>query len=150
MARGRHRTSPHEYSTALASLQVDTPQSAAVQSAIVPPLCAGLDLGRLLGAFVTGTLNVELRDRLVESGLPEAGRAHVVQAKRDGRAWAAWSTSAGPVAVWADYDYQRSEQLRAHVMFVEWWSPRSGYHSLWARCYPKRLTEWIIGRGDPC
>jgi hypothetical protein len=140
--------SPQELASA--SLRADTAEPGAVQSTTVPAARAGLDMERLLGAFVIGTLNVELGDRLAEGDLPEVCRAHMAQAKVDGRAWAAWSTSSGPVAAWGDYDCQRSGQMRAHVMFVEWWSPRSGRHSLWAHCYASRLTEWIIGRGDPC
>ena len=106
------------------------------------------ELVQLLGSFLVGSHAVKLGQRLLDlHDLPDDCRTHVAQAKAAGRAWAAWSTVQGPMAAWGDYDRKRSVQIRAHVMFVEWWLAESGHHSLWGYCYPKRETEWIVGRG---
>jgi hypothetical protein len=105
------------------------------------------DMEALLGAYLVGTRGVTLGKRLDLTHLPEACLKYVLQAKSAGRVWVAWSTEKGPMAAWADYDGQRSERMRAHVLLVEWWDPLSGHHALWARSDPRRPTEWTFGRG---
>ena len=106
------------------------------------------DVENLLAGFLAETLAVELETRLIEpSEVPAACRKHIRRAAASGRAWTAWSTPCGPIAAWEDYYIQGSQQINAYLLFVEWWGDRSGHHSLWCYCDPKRPTEWTVGRG---
>jgi hypothetical protein len=108
------------------------------------------DVENLLAGFLAGTQCVVLQARIIEIGeLPGATRTHVQRAESRGRPWTAWSTKRGPMAAWGDYNLEGSVKLNAYLLFVEWWLVPSGHHSLWCYCYPKRPTEWIIGRSRP-
>jgi len=108
------------------------------------------DVENLLASFLAGTQCVVLEARIVDiDKLPGACRTRVRLADSMGRAWTAWSTEHGQMAAWGDYDLEGSKQLHAYLLFVEWWLVPSGHHSLWCYCYPKRPTEWIIGRSRP-
>jgi hypothetical protein len=61
--------------------------------------------------------------------------------------WAAWMTDVGPLCAWGAYDRGQSQDLRVHVLFIEWWQPPNTHHLGWWRCNPKRPREWTVGRG---
>jgi hypothetical protein len=106
------------------------------------------DVENLLAGFLTGAQGIELGTRLTDiRELPETCRTLVRRAEESGRAWTAWSTPIGPVAAWGQYDLERSRQLFAFLLLVEWWDVPSGHHALWAYCDPRRPTEWTIGHG---
>jgi hypothetical protein len=106
------------------------------------------DVEDLLSGFLIGSLNVELKIRLTALGdLPPNCGAHILQAIAAGRPWVAWSTPSGPMAAWGDYDIDGSRRLNAHQLFIEWWLAPTEHHALWCYCYPRRPTEWTIGRG---
>jgi hypothetical protein len=110
---------------------------------------ARADVEALLSAWLAGTQCVELRRRLTAfADLPEGCHKYLTETQEAGRPWVAWSTELGPMVAWGEYDQRQSEKVRAHVMFIEWWLPSSGYHRLWARADPRRTTEWTFGRGD--
>jgi hypothetical protein len=110
---------------------------------------ARADVESLLSGWLAGTQCIELRCRITAlADLPAACLKYVIEAQEAGRAWVAWSTELGPMSAWGDYDQRQSEQMRVHVMFIEWWHPSSGHHGLWARADPYRPTDWTFGRGD--
>ena len=93
-------------------------------------------------------MGMELGRRLTDLGeLPPACQSHLRLAETSGQPWTAWFTPLGPAAAWGDYQPEDSKRLVAYLMLVGWWDVPSGHHALWARCDPRRPTEWTIGRG---
>jgi hypothetical protein len=102
----------------------------------------------LLAGFLTGAVGLTLGARLTElNTLPAEYRTHLRAAEASGRTWAAWATERGPITVWGDYHAEPSKRLYAYLLLIEWYDTRTGLHSLWCYCDPKRPTEWTIGRG---
>jgi hypothetical protein len=106
-------------------------------------------LEELLAGFVTGVLNLTPRARITDvDKLPEAYRVRLRRPDSNGRIWTAWETELEPVIVWGEYDIAASNRLAACVLFIEWYGISLGQHGHWCYCYPRRATEWIVGRGD--
>lgn len=102
----------------------------------------------LLDGFLSGTQVVELRTAVEDlKELPIWFRTHLEGASNLGRIWTAWSTDAGYMIAWGDYDHDQSRRIRGHVLFIEWCLSPSEHHASWWYCYAKRPKEWICGRG---
>jgi hypothetical protein len=135
---------------------VDRHQLAAAVEIAYEALRISVDLSRsgveeLLAGFLVGALGVELGTQLKDPGeLPVGCRTRLRIAQGSGRAWTAWSTPSGPMAICGDLDIPGSRQLSAYLLFIEWWNALNEYHALWSFCNPKRPTEWTIGRGRHC
>jgi hypothetical protein len=103
------------------------------------------EVEKLLDCFLIGTQNVTLGARISNiNELPLEWRDRMRAVESAGRAWIAWTTDNGPVVAWGDYHAQESVRLKAHVLFVEWYSSLHDYHAAWCHCYPSWPYEWIF------
>src|ERR1700723_1259483 len=96
------------------------------------------EIEKLLKCFLIGTQNLPLSEQILDIGkLPRACREHVRAAESKSRAWTAWRSERGPMVAWVTYDAEASNQLKAHVLYVEWFTPPDEIHAIWCRCHPK-------------
>jgi hypothetical protein len=102
----------------------------------------------LMEHFVTGALGLDIVSRIGQlSELPAHHRHALTKLQGNGRIWAAWSTTSGPVSVAAEYDHVQAQRVRAHVLLIGWWMEPGEYHESRWHCYPNRPREWICGAG---
>jgi hypothetical protein len=103
-----------------------------------------------LESFVTAALGLTLVSRIEEvSQLPEAQIRPTHHSQENARVCAAWHTTQGRVIICATYHPEHSQQVRAHVLWLEWWIPPHTHHAGWWHVEPKWPRDWIKGPGTP-
>jgi len=104
----------------------------------------------LLTSFMSAALGLDMHERIEQlERLPTWYRERLEVILRENLTWVAWVTSLGVIAATGRYDHERSRQISAHVVLIEWWIPPDTHHVSWWRADPDRPHEWTAGRGPP-
>jgi hypothetical protein len=102
----------------------------------------------LLTSFMSAALGLEMHERVERlERLPAWYRERLEVVPKETLTWVAWVTSLGVIAATGRYDQERSRQISAHVILIEWWISPSTHHVSWWRADPARPGEWTAGRG---
>jgi hypothetical protein len=102
----------------------------------------------LLESFVTAGLGLELVSVIKDvSHLPEV-KIRPTHHLECARTCAAWHTTQGRVVLCATYEPGHSQRMKAHVLWLEWWTPQI-HHEGWWRVEPRWPGDWIKGHGSP-
>ena len=110
------------------------------------PVAAGV--AELLGHFFVGAVGLRLLAPITDTATVRRRGAPQIAADCEPPVWAAWTTNAGRLCACGSYDRMQSQQLRMHVLLIEWWLPSGVHHVSWWRCDRYRPLEWTRGRGS--
>jgi hypothetical protein len=102
----------------------------------------------LLTSFLSAALGLIMHERVEQfEKLPTSYRQKIEALIGQDVIWVAWLTALGVVAATGRYDHERSRQISAHVLLIEWWIPPDTHHVSWWRADANRSNEWTAGRG---
>lgn len=104
----------------------------------------------LLTSFLSAALGLNMHERIEQlERLPASYRQNIDALLSEEVIWVAWMTALGVATATGRYDHERSRQIGAHVLLIEWWIPPDTHHVSWWRADANRSNEWTAGRG-PC
>ena len=104
----------------------------------------------LLTSFLSAAVGLHLLERIEQpERLPTSYRRTIESLLGENVIWVAWMTAPGIAAATGRYDHERSHQICAHVLLMEWWIPPDTHHLSWWRADANRSNEWTAGRGQP-
>jgi hypothetical protein len=102
----------------------------------------------LLTSFLSAALGLNLHEPIEQlERLPPSYRQKLDALLSEEVIWVAWMTALGVVAATGHYDHERSRQIGAHVLLIEWWIAPDTHHVSWWRADANRSNEWTAGRG---
>ena len=102
----------------------------------------------LLTSFLSAALGLSMHERVEQfEKLPTSYRQKIEAFIGQDVIWVAWMTALGVVTATGRYDHERSRQIGAHVLLIEWWIPPDTHHVSWWRAEVNRSNEWTTGRG---
>ena len=102
----------------------------------------------LLESFLTAALGLTILSRIPDRRESTEVRVPRPEISHHGlRAVASWHTDSGRVTACGTYHPERSQRMRVHVLWVEWWIPPHRHHEGWWRCSTKGPRDWTKGFG---
>jgi hypothetical protein len=102
----------------------------------------------LLTSFLSVAVGLNLLERIEQpERLPTSYRRTIESLPGENVVWVAWRSAAGVVAATGRYDLERSHQVSAHALLIEWRIAPNTHHVSWWRSDPNRAHEWTAGRG---
>jgi len=86
----------------------------------------------LLTSFLSAALGLSMHEPIEQfEKLPASYRQRIEALMGEGVIWVACMTALGVVAAAGRYDHERSREMSAHVLLIEWWRPPDTHHVSW-------------------
>ena len=106
----------------------------------------------LLTSFLSAALGLNMHERIEQlERLPASYRQKIDALLSEEVIWVAWMTALGVVTATGRYDHERSRQIGAHVLLIEWSSRYTPRELVASRCESikrvDRRTRAYLGLG---